>query len=357
MDDSNSYDLKKALTGCLLGTAVGDAFGLPMEGLSRSRQLKIYRKLDGYNFLLGRGMISDDTEHACMVARALIESKGDGNLFINNLAGQMRWWLAKLPAGTGLATLKSLLKLWIGYSPQNSGVFSAGNGPAMRSATIGVCYGGDRDKCSELVRLSTRITHTDPKAEYGSYAVALAAYKASTKKSDPIEYINELADDLRPEAKELLELAERAAKSAQSGYSTRDFAQDLGLGEGVGGYIYHTVPVALHAWFRYPDNFEEGLIEAVRCGGDTDTVGAIVGAIIGAGVGREGIPEHFIDTIIEWPMTIEWISELAERLAQSVRGDSEITPPDISALALFLRNIFFLVVVFAYGFRRLLPPY
>jgi len=33
---------QNAITGCLLGTAVGDALGLPMEGLSKRRQLKMY---------------------------------------------------------------------------------------------------------------------------------------------------------------------------------------------------------------------------------------------------------------------------------------------------------------------------
>jgi ADP-ribosylglycohydrolase len=32
-----------AIVGCLLGTAVGDALGLPYEGLSPQRQRRIYR--------------------------------------------------------------------------------------------------------------------------------------------------------------------------------------------------------------------------------------------------------------------------------------------------------------------------
>ena len=33
---------KTSIIGCLLGTAVGDALGLPMEGLSKQRQQRIF---------------------------------------------------------------------------------------------------------------------------------------------------------------------------------------------------------------------------------------------------------------------------------------------------------------------------
>ena len=168
--------LKDAIIGCLLGTAVGDAFGLPMERLSKRRQLKMYPKIEGYHFLFGKGMISDDTEHTCMVAQAIITSGGEESQFSKNLAWRMRKWFFALPAGIGFATLRAILKLCVGFSAEKSGVFSAGNGAAMRSAIIGVCFGDDKDKLKKLVRISTRITHTDSKAEYGALAVALAAH-------------------------------------------------------------------------------------------------------------------------------------------------------------------------------------
>ena len=37
----------------------------------------------------------------------------------------------------------------------------------------------------------------------------------------------------------------------------------------------------------------------IQCGGDADTTGAIVGGIVGASVGREGIPEEWLDRLIE----------------------------------------------------------
>ena len=54
-----------AYVGCLMGTAVGDALGLPYEGLSPRRGARMFPDLDRYHLLPGYGMVSDDTEHAC----------------------------------------------------------------------------------------------------------------------------------------------------------------------------------------------------------------------------------------------------------------------------------------------------
>ena len=163
--------------GCILGTAVGDALGLPYEGLSRRRAARMFGPPDRYRFLFRRGMVSDDTEHTCIVAQAMISSGGDIDAFRRALAWRFRWWLLGRPAGVGRATLRAILRLWIGISPERSGVFSAGNGPAMRAAILGasVC---ELSSLAQLVRASSRVTHSDPKAEYGALAVALAARMA-----------------------------------------------------------------------------------------------------------------------------------------------------------------------------------
>lgn len=348
--------LKNAITGCLLGTAVGDALGLPMEGLSRRRQLKMYPKIKGYHFLFGKGMISDDTEHACIVAQAIIASGGDETLFAKNLAWRLRRWLLGLPSGIGLATLRAILKLFVGFQVQKSGVFSAGNGPAMRSAIIGVCYGDKSDKLKNMVRISTRITHTDPKAEYGALAVALAAYMARKNEEDPSDYLKALQDIIDFDS-ELLDLIKKAVDSATQGKSTETFAFELGLDRGISGYIYHTVPVVLHAWFRYPRDFQSAVIEAIKCGGDTDTVASILGGIIGAAIGRSGIPGEMIANLWDWPITSQWMESLGEKLCQVVSEGKPQDAPRIPFLGLLLRNLIFMFVVLYHGFRRLLPPY
>jgi ADP-ribosylglycohydrolase len=82
-----------AFIGCLLGTAVGDSPGLPYEGLSQQRAARLYPDPSKHHLLLGKGMVSDDTEHACFVAQSLVRSQGDLNEFRTQLARSLRWWL------------------------------------------------------------------------------------------------------------------------------------------------------------------------------------------------------------------------------------------------------------------------
>lgn len=86
---------ENALIGCLLGTAVGDAMGLACEGLSRRRQAKMFPVLNGYRFLFGKCMTSDDTEHTCMLAQSVIAhgASGDEQKFLSNFAWRLRFWI------------------------------------------------------------------------------------------------------------------------------------------------------------------------------------------------------------------------------------------------------------------------
>jgi len=146
----------EAIVGCILGTAVGDAMGLPYEGLSPKRALRLLGPPDRFRFLCGRGMISDDTEHTCMVAQSLIEARGDVDVFAVQFANRLRWWILALPAGVGKATARSGVKLWLGAKPKTAGVFSAGNGPAMQAAILGVAI-DDTSRMIEFVRASSRL--------------------------------------------------------------------------------------------------------------------------------------------------------------------------------------------------------
>src|SRR5271170_3707275 len=160
---SHISDLQDRFAGLLLGTAVGDALGLPAEGLSRGRIQRMWRGQWRHRFLFGHGMVSDDTEHTLFVAQALLTHPDDVSAFQRCFAWKLRLWLLGLPAGIGLATLKAILKLWLGFSPDRSGVWSAGNGPAMRSAMIGAYFVDDAQKRRAFISAATRLTHTDPK--------------------------------------------------------------------------------------------------------------------------------------------------------------------------------------------------
>lgn len=347
-------DLRDAIVGCLLGTAVGDALGLWCEGMSPQRQQRCGKDLARFHFICGHGMVSDDTEHACMTAQALIVSGGDEDRFQRSLAWRLRWWLIRIPAGIGFATLRAILKLWLGFSPRRSGVFSAGNGPAMRSPILGVCFGGEPVRLRALVRACTRVTHTDPKAEHGAHAVAVAANLAVATTGDLGEiFLRRVREEL-PDSGPFLQLLERAVRSAQTGQPTEEFAVEMGLAHGVTGYIYHTVPVVIQAWLRHGSNVREALPAIIRCGGDTDTAAAILGGILGAATGKRGLPAEWLARLWEWPCSSAWIEELGTRLADAVTRRSPGRPLGVFLPGLLLRNLLFLIIVLGHGFRRLL---
>jgi ADP-ribosylglycohydrolase len=341
----------------MLGTAVGDAMGLAYEGLSKRRQRRIFTEFTKPKFLFGHIMVSDDTEHTYMAAQALIVSAGEPKRFARSLAWRLRFWLLGLPAGIGLATLRSIIKLWMGFSPDHSGVFSAGNGPAMRSAIIGVCCGRRTETLRALVHASTCMTHSDPKAEHGALAVALAASFSAEGDYDKNRYCCEAQKLLGTDGQELIELVLKAAESADRGAATDEFAATIGLSHGVTGYVNHTVPIALHAWFLHPNDYRSGVLGAIRCGGDTDTVAAIAGAIIGAGVGRDGIPNDWLNALFEWPRTVSWVDNLGQHLAEVCADGVPQKAVGVHFYAIPFRNALFAGIVLIHGLRRLLPPY
>ena len=352
---------KNAYIGCLLGTAVGDALGLPYEGLSPRRATKLFPDTTKHHLFFGKGMVSDDTEHACFVAQALIRSRGDVNVFQKQLARSLRWWLLALPAGVGFATLRSIMKLWLGFSPQKSGVFSAGNGPAMRSPILGVAYGHDAEKLKTLVKASTEVTHSDPKAYYAALAIALAAHISASEETPSAERFQAALKNMLPgeDAQDLHELIQRAAISAANNESVADFAAEIGSKNGISGYSYHTVPCVLQVWFGNSTDFAKGLEDIIKAGGDTDTAGAIYGGIVGAKARKNGIPASWLSNIIEWPKTIGWMERLAETTAISVSESeqSRLECPRYFIPGILIRNVIFLIIVLAHGIRRLAPPW
>lgn len=352
-------DRAEAAIGCILGTAVGDALGLTCEGLSANRQKRWFPSLDGYHLLFGKGLCSDDTEHTCMIAQSIIASGGDGEQFARDFSWRLRWWLVGLPAGIGLATLRSIAKLWLFVPSHWRGVYSAGNAPAMRSALLGVCFADDEARLFSINRLATRMTHTDPKAECGALAIALAA-RCSMREQGAESF---LADLVRltvshgAAGSELVSLAARARVSVDAGESTEVFAQSLGCVGGVSGYMYHSVPAVLHAWFSHPRDYARATTTIIRCGGDTDTTAAMLGAIIGAGVGRTGIPQKWLDDLVEWPRTAFWMESLALKAVHAAQSGEPGAAHPLSIVGLALRNAGFFVLVLVHGLRRLLPPY
>lgn len=352
--------MRDRLIGILLGTAVGDALGLPAEGLSPRRRTRLFPSPWRHRLLLGRGMVSDDTEHTLFVAQALLKHPSDASAFQRTLAWHLRWWFLGLPAGVGLATARACIKLCLGFPPTRSGVFSAGNGPAMRSAILGGYFHDDRQAVESFVRASTETTHTDPKALIGALAIARLATWAVEHDANQRPSMDLLGDLLIPTVHEeplWTTLVGEVQQACSADLTVSQFAAELGLENGVGGYVYHTVPVVTYAWWRHYGDFRSTLEAVLECGGDTDTTGAIAGALAGATVGESGIPQSWLKGVVDWPRSVGLLQLVAERLAHQRQTGQRLEPVSYFWPAVLPRNLLFLAVVLAHGFRRLAPPY
>lgn len=336
-----------SILGSLFGTAVGDALGLSYEGMSRKR-VRAFGEI-WHRFLLGRGMFSDDTEHTLMLAAAMHAHHDDVRAFQRGFAWNLRWWLLGMPAGVGLSTAKAILRLWLGFPPSKSGVRSAGNGAAMRSAIVGVFWADDGAKRREFALAACRVTHTDPRAEESALLVAEAAAMAS-KGSPTEEVLSTLETFVTSEEMKARFAALKAGLEAGTG--VLEYAAQIGCGNGVSGFAHNTVAVALYAWLRHRGQFESAIRSVIECGGDTDTVAAITGGICGAEVGENGIPPAWIGAIRDWPRSVAHIREVGAALTENSKPMPCVFWPFV-----LLRNVVFLAVVLLHGFRRLLPPY
>ncbi|MEM7476752.1 MAG: ADP-ribosylglycohydrolase family protein [Planctomycetota bacterium] len=173
------------------------------------------------------------------------------------------------------------------------------------------------------------------------------------------EWLREVEEVIGSTSSELVELLRQSVASAGRKESTKAFADSLGLARGVTGYSLHTVPVAIHAWLTHSGDYEKAVSSVIECGGDADTTAAIVGGIVGAGVGKEGIPRLWLESMTDWPRSAAWIEGLGRDLAAAIRSGSPESSkvPEVSFIASIARNMFFLLVVLFHGFRRLAPPY
>ena len=351
---------RERIRGLILGTAVGDALGLPAEGIPRLRAHKIFGQEWRHRFLGRWGMVSDDTEHTLFVAQSLMAHPDSSERFAKRLAWCLRGWLLTLPAGIGMATLRSILRLWCGIPPHRSGVYSAGNGPAMRSAPIGACFPQDPSRLESFLQASTLLTHTDPRALIGARAIArLSAWIiAQNAEAPPAEAeLNTLLVACGEENAEWQAKIEALLEALRQDLTVEEFAAGLGLENGVTGYIFHTVPVAVYAWRRHFGDYRATLAAILDCGGDTDTTGAIAGALAGATVGAMGIPADWLSGVREWPRSLRILCAIADRLTEASETQAPHPPVSYFWPGLFLRNALFLIVVLLHGFRRLAPPY
>ncbi|MEX2425022.1 MAG: ADP-ribosylglycohydrolase family protein [Acidimicrobiia bacterium] len=271
--------------GCLIGAAVGDALGAPMEGRAVVT--------DGYLKRLeidpGPMTYTDDTAMTIGVAESLVQFGGfDGA----HMAAHLAAGFAAEPwrgYGNGPPEVFGNLERGIPWDAAATSLFggtgSYGNGAAMRVAPIALFAHPDTKTVAELARQSAVITHTHPEGVDGAVVQALAldyvlglSPKDAPEPAAMIEHIQPHLSTLR--FREKLAVVERIVISRRQ--------DQLGsLGSGI--TAYSSVPTALACYLLHPISFHDAVTTAISLGGDTDTIASMTGSIVGAHLGLVAI--------------------------------------------------------------------
>lgn len=321
--------------GAMLGLAIGDALGCPVEGLKAGHIQQLVGRVQGYLESLSLwqekpwrwrmpGLYSDDTQQAIFLADTLVRCHGfDPGFFARLLlrAGQ-----ADAPGargahrGIGPAFAASLQRLAAGTSPETSGTLSAGMGAAMRVAPVGLFYAEEETALWSAAVRQGLVTHRDPRALALAAAVAFAVArsasgrwegtKAAARAAELSEWLETAEQELEREfiasvPVEAYDLFGRVSAAVDNFryYLQMDRRQVWNqiVAEANRHFPLHKItepgdPFALaggvSALFAAlaAGSFEDGLLEVIHLGKDTDTMGAIAGGILGARFGEESIP-------------------------------------------------------------------
>lgn len=276
--------------GCLLGLALGDALGAPYEGgpLERALWALIGKTRSGHL------RWTDDTQMSLDLARVLLAAgRVDQDALAARFAASYRW-----SRGYGPGTAR-VLKLVAGGRPWRDAVRavhpsgSFGNGAAMRSPVLGVFYATARRELLAATRAAAAVTHAHPLALEGAVTVAQATADLLLQESTA----QVLASAIDRCASEVFDARLRTARSwLESGASPapREVRSDLGNGMTAQDSAVTAVYLALR--FRRRE-FEELAEFGRRCGGDTDTIGAMAGALWGAANGAAALPTRHLSRL------------------------------------------------------------
>ena len=312
--------------GCMLGLACGDALGAPVEEWSHvAIRTSLGFVRDFQTTILGRGLITDDTQMAILLAQSIIQNEHfDPSHFAYMIGDWMRRIDEGEESGRGVGQSVSLAarRLYKGTYWKRSGEFSAGNSSASRVPPLALFH----CRCEESVLLhdaedSSVPTHIDPLAVASTQVFATAIKRLITAdydNFDPIEFVNglvEVAQSLNPRVAHVIEdlvprLEGRRIEDTlflvpggpreithfdRGIYLEEDIRELVSMG--TGRFILQTLPAALFAFLSHPNDFESSLLCTVNAGGDADTITCMTGALSGTFNGAQGIP-------------IRWLNEL-----------------------------------------------
>lgn len=330
--------LQDRIRGSLIGGAIGDALGYPVEfiysfhGIQDRYGERGITRLDTKQFWLndeeqsGKAVVSDDTQMTLFTANGLLNAKRQkiGMKYgiclayvewyltqIGKKSGKYKdCWISSIPElnrrrAPGNTCMTSLNDIYRGKEPVNN---SKGCGGVMRVAPVPLYATVDnRMSVTDAALLAgdaAEITHQNPlgfiPAALVSHIIYRLALDEEPTKPSMESYIREgmkamelLYPQYPADVRCMGELCEEAITLANS--SSPDLENIEAIGEGWTGE--EALAIALYCCLRHFDSFEDAIIASVNHGGDSDSTGAVTGNILGAALGYNAIPQFYKDDL------------------------------------------------------------
>lgn len=265
-------EITERAKAAFVGMAVGDALGATVEFLTASEisaRYGVFREISGGGWLrLKPGQVTDDTEMALCIARAVNKAQGWSR---EAIANEFAIWLKSRPVDCGDTCRKGIRSFLLNNTlevPYNR--WDGGNGAAMRMLPAALLSFPDTELMKKYALEQARLTHNQHLSDAACICLGSLLHLI-----------------LRGFSKARLR---REVEGVIARFPSFGFEPYRGLAS---AYVADTMQTVFHHLFR-GNSFEDCLVGTVNQGGDADTTGAIVGMLAGAYYGMEAIPRRWL---------------------------------------------------------------
>lgn len=303
----------------IIGLAIGDAIGVPIEFVNRKILLQkpVTQMLEYGSHKVPKGCWSDDTSMTLTTMDSIINKK---NIDVNDIADRFLKWFrnAEYTAtgqvfDIGRTTLQALakyeLKIDIANKCGENTEFSNGNGSLMRILPIAYYCFYKHLNNKEIVKIVSdisSITHRHQLSILGCYIYVRFAIELLKGKSRKVAYRNIKKLDYTDFPEEVVNKYERILKKNISKYGLEEIKST--------GYVVDTLEATLWV-FMNTKTYNEAIIGAINLGDDTDTIGACVGGLAGIYYGIDNIKSEWKQNILKY----DYIIDLCNKFDKSVK--------------------------------------
>ena len=285
----------------LLGFAIGDAMGVPIEFTNRETLIKNpITQMSGFGtYNQPEGTWSDDTSMTIATMDAMITKKEINYKRI--MSNFLSWFSVGKYTATaslfdiGVTCSEALAKYSSGsHEPLDCGmddINSNGNGSLMRMLPIALyCYYKklNDDEIIKVVNEVSSLTHAHEISKmacyiYVRYVMNLLAGEDKVKAYEEIKNL-----DYSSYSEETIALFDKILKEDISKYELDDIKSS--------GYVVDSLEASLWVILN-TESFKQAIIGSINLGEDTDTIGAITGSMAGIIYGFEEIPDVWLDKL------------------------------------------------------------